>query len=136
MTRSLVDRFGRRNVLVGIVVGCLVIASVVIALNLNQGSAPASSDASPAKNQAGGSHGGNSADVRPGRLVCGQKILNSPFSYDGPAGGYSSGRPGLPTYGSPGSDFPNATAGAILPAPSRARRNREAARYRRYRART
>ena len=116
MTRSLVDRFGRRNVLVGIVVGCLVIASVVIALNLNQGSAPASSDASPAKNQAGGSHGGNSADVRPGRLVCGQKILNSPFSYDGPAGSYSSGRPGLPTYGSPGSDFPNATAGRMAPA--------------------
>jgi hypothetical protein len=115
MTRSFVDRIGRRNVLVGIVVGCLVIASVVIGLNLDRGTPPASNDASPAKNQAGGNHGGSSADVRPGRLVCGQKILNSPFSYDGPAGSYSSGRAGLPTYGVPGSDFPNDTAGVIIP---------------------
>jgi len=51
-----------------------------------------------------------------GRLVCGQKILDSPYTYHGPAGSYSSGAAGLPTYGKPGSDFPDATAGMVLPA--------------------
>ncbi len=46
--------------------------------------------------------------------VCGQPVLNSPYNYDGAAGPYSSGTAGLPTYGTPGSDFPNATAGAVL----------------------
>ena len=41
-------------------------------------------------------------------------ILNSPFTYDGPAGRYSSGKAGLPTYGKPGTDFPDATAGMVL----------------------
>src|SRR3954454_848887 len=39
-----------------------------------------------------------------GRLICGQKILDSPYTYHGPAGSYSSGAAGLPTYGKPGSD--------------------------------
>jgi hypothetical protein len=47
--------------------------------------------------------------------VCGQPILQSPFNYDGAAGSYVSGTPGLPTYGSPGSDFPNDLAGIVLP---------------------
>jgi Periplasmic copper-binding protein (NosD) len=47
--------------------------------------------------------------------VCGQPILNSPFAYDGAAGPYRSGKAGLPTYGKPGSDFPQATAGEVLP---------------------
>ena len=47
--------------------------------------------------------------------VCGSAILNSPFSYDGAAGKYSSGTAGLPTYGKPGTDFPKSTAGVILP---------------------
>ena len=38
--------------------------------------------------------------------ICGHPILNSPFRYDGPAGNYSSGTAGLPTYGKPGTDFP------------------------------
>ena len=48
--------------------------------------------------------------------VCGSAILNSPFSYHGAVGRYSSGTAGLPTYGRPGTDFPKATAGVILPA--------------------
>ena len=47
--------------------------------------------------------------------VCGQRILDSPFSYDGRAGRYKSGTPQLPTYGTPHSDFPEATAGVVLP---------------------
>jgi parallel beta-helix repeat protein len=52
-------------------------------------------------------------------LVCGQAILNSPFDYNTAVTtltSYKSGTAGLPTYGVPGSDFPNATAGAIVPA--------------------
>jgi len=116
MTRSFVHRIGRRNLLICAIVGCLVIASVVIGLSLDHGSAPASNNTRAAGNQAGGNHGRNASDVRPGRSVCGQKILHSPFTYDGAPGSYSTGRPGLPTYGAPGSDFPNATAGVILPA--------------------
>ena len=51
--------------------------------------------------------------------ICDQPILNSPYSYDGAAGTYRSGTAGLPTYGKPGSDFPNDTAGVILPAGTR-----------------
>lgn len=50
-----------------------------------------------------------------GRQVCGQRILDSTFSYDGRAGRYKSGTPHLPTYGTPHSDFPEATAGVVLP---------------------
>ena len=48
--------------------------------------------------------------------ICGRPILSSPFSYHGASGKYSSGTAGLPTYGKPGTDFPKATAGIILPA--------------------
>src|SRR5260221_1277612 len=51
-----------------------------------------------------------------GKPVCGQPVLRSPFHYDGRAGQYASGRTGLPTFGAPGSDFPHATVGVILPA--------------------
>ena len=51
--------------------------------------------------------------------VCGHPILDSPFTYDGPAGSYSSGTAGLPTYGKPGTDFPDATAGVVMPAGNR-----------------
>ena len=56
---------------------------------------------------------------RTGTPVCGQPILNSPYSYDGPAGSYSSGTAGLPTFGAPGSDFPRDTAGRVLPTGTR-----------------
>src|SRR5271165_4493064 len=47
--------------------------------------------------------------------ICGRPILNSPYNYKGAAGPYSSGTARLPTYGTPGSDFPNDTAGVVLP---------------------
>ncbi len=37
------------------------------------------------------------------------------YSYDGRPGGYASGTPGLPTYGTSASDFPDDTAGDVLP---------------------
>jgi hypothetical protein len=63
-----------------------------------------------------GSGGKNAVTLETGTLVCGQQMLNSPFSYDGAAGSYSSGKAGLPTYGTPGSDFPDATSGMVIPA--------------------
>lgn len=48
--------------------------------------------------------------------VCGQPVLRSPYSYHGAAGAYPSGRAGLPTYGTPHSDFPQDTGGMVLPA--------------------
>jgi hypothetical protein len=48
-------------------------------------------------------------------LVCGQPILDSPYTYHGAAGPYSSGIKGLPTYGTPDSDFPHAAAGVVVP---------------------
>jgi hypothetical protein len=48
-------------------------------------------------------------------LICGHPILDSPFTYDGAAGSYRSGKAGLPTYGGPGTDFPEASAGVVLP---------------------
>jgi Right handed beta helix region len=47
--------------------------------------------------------------------VCGKPVLISPYDYNGAAGPYKSGTAGLPTYGTPGSDFPNGTAGNVLP---------------------
>ena len=50
-----------------------------------------------------------------GRPVCEQPLLRSPYTYTGRPGPYSSGTPGLPTFGAPGTDFPNAHAGQVLP---------------------
>jgi hypothetical protein len=50
-----------------------------------------------------------------GAKICGQPILDSPYGYDGAAGPYTSGTTGLPTYGTPGSAFPDDTAGDVLP---------------------
>jgi parallel beta helix pectate lyase-like protein len=46
--------------------------------------------------------------------VCGQRILKSPYDYDGPAGPYASGKAGLPTYGTPHSDFPDDNSGVVV----------------------
>jgi Right handed beta helix region len=54
-----------------------------------------------------------------GPRVCGQPVLDSPFSYAGAPGRYKSGTPGLPTYGKPHSDFPRATGGVVVPAGTR-----------------
>lgn len=54
--------------------------------------------------------------TKTGKQVCGKPILDSPYDYTGPAGPYSSGTPGLPTFGKPGSDFPQDNAGVVIPA--------------------
>jgi hypothetical protein len=46
--------------------------------------------------------------------ICGQSVLDSPFNYTGSTGSYSSGTAGLPTFGSGGTTFPNATAGYVV----------------------
>lgn len=50
--------------------------------------------------------------------ICDSPILDSPWHYDGAPGTYTkSGTPaGLPTFGSPGTDFPNATEVIVVPA--------------------
>jgi hypothetical protein len=71
--------------------------------------------------QLSSSGGSGTPSAKPGNLaasvgtVCGRPILRSPYTYDGSPGPYASGTPGLPTYGSPGSDFPRASAGVVLP---------------------
>ena len=58
-----------------------------------------------------------SAPAAPGPVVCNQPVLDSPWTYDGAATTFTSGEyPGLPTFGSAGTDFPAATAGVIVPA--------------------
>lgn len=53
----------------------------------------------------------------PGPYICNQPILDSPWYYHGSATKFTSGQyPGLPTYGSAGTNFPDATAGVIIPA--------------------
>jgi len=111
---SLEDRTRHRNRLVYAIAGVVVIAAFVIGLTVSNSSAPANKD-SGAASQAGGNPAGTSI-ARAGRSVCGRPVLDSPFSYHGAAGSYPSGRAGLPTYGTSGSDFPNATAGVVLPA--------------------
>ena len=73
------------------------------------GSSPGTSGSAPASGTAAAA-----PPPEPSQL-CGSAALKSPFSYDGAAGPYASGKAGLPTYGTAGSDFPHATAGVILP---------------------
>lgn len=53
-----------------------------------------------------------------GTPVCGQPVLDSPWSYDGAEGTFTtSGSPaGLPTFGLAGTDFPSATRVVVVPA--------------------
>jgi parallel beta-helix repeat protein len=58
---------------------------------------------------------GAGAPASPGPVICGQPILDSPWDYAGGASAFASGEyPGLPTFGSAGANFPNATAGIIV----------------------
>jgi hypothetical protein len=63
-----------------------------------------------------GTSTGTSTKIKAGKQVCGKPILDSPYDYTGSAGSYSSGTPGLPTFGKPGADFPKNTAGVVIPA--------------------
>jgi hypothetical protein len=86
----------------------IVIAVVFVGLNVHRNAADNVPSAAPVPSAPG--------SAGKGTLVCGQPILHSPFNYDGSAGSYTSGTPGLPTYGKPGSDFPGDTSGVALPA--------------------
>jgi hypothetical protein len=57
--------------------------------------------------------------------VCGRPALRSPYSYTGEPGPYASGESGLPTFGRPGTDFPRASAGVVLPPQTRDYQNWE-----------
>jgi hypothetical protein len=49
------------------------------------------------------------------KKVCGQPVLSSPFNYHYEAGSYSSGTPGLPTFGQAGTNFPSDQYGVVIP---------------------
>jgi Right handed beta helix region len=78
------------------------------------GSSSSSSSSSPSASSAKAGITPFAQPAEPSQ-ICGHAILNSPFSYHGAARSYSSGTAGLPTFGQPGTDFPEATSGVILP---------------------
>jgi hypothetical protein len=103
----LINKAMNHNILLSIAAGLLLIVCAAIGFRLYHDSSPARVNARvniPA-----------SSKSRTVAAVCGRSILNSPYNYHGQAGSYSSGTAGLPTYGKPGSDFPNDTAGVVLP---------------------
>ena len=58
-----------------------------------------------------------STPAAPGPFICSRPVLDSPWDYSGAATTFTSGQyPGLPTFGSAGTDFASATAGIIVPA--------------------
>jgi hypothetical protein len=59
---------------------------------------------------------GSAAPARP-TAVCGTKVLDSPYSYNGTARTFtSSGTAGLPSFGAPGTDFPTMSKLMVVPA--------------------
>jgi hypothetical protein len=106
-----------RLVLAAAVTAVLVLAALVVLFVLledGEGRAPTAgvgSEASPGEPRAAGSVTAQST----GTPVCGQKSLRSPFTYTRAPCPYTSGTAGLPTFGAPGTDFPHATAGQVLP---------------------
>lgn len=76
---------------------------------------PASHAGSPVSPHAGLSQGQAPSVPTP---ICGQPILDSPWHYDGAPGTYTAGNEpaGLPSFGSPRSDFPAATKIIVVPA--------------------
>src|SRR4051794_5277367 len=106
-------RFVRLRALL-VVTGVLALAAVLVATRLAGGwgdgktsavGRPPARSAPPASAPSGPT----------GPAICGQTTLRSPYGYTGDAGPYGSGTEGLPTYGSPGTDFPEAKAGQVLP---------------------
>lgn len=104
----------RRNPLpaIAIIAVLAVIAAVLSVHFLSDG--PASAPTAGSSPQAGAPD----PAIHPpdAKLVCDQPVLDSPYRYHGAPGAYSSGTSGLPTYGTPHSDFPDDTAGVVVPA--------------------
>jgi Right handed beta helix region len=109
--RKTTPRYWRSLVIA--IAACCAIAAAFIGLHLSQHTTTQQSDAR-------GSNG-SAVNVAPpappptAQKICGASVLDSPYSYKGPAGPYSSGKAGLPTYGKPGTDFPHDTSGIVLP---------------------
>ena len=102
---------------VGTVVALLVVAGILAGLKPRLGSPAVKVESHGVDTGAGDGTttiGASSAGPT-GRAICGDPILRSPYTYTGRAGPYPSGTPGLPTFGAPGTDFPEATAGTVLP---------------------
>jgi hypothetical protein len=96
--------------------GTTIVCSLGLLIGLI-GSGVLSHDSPPAQNVSGSSllNPGSFTVPSDTASVCGQRILDSPYNYDGAAGNYSSGKAGLPTYGTAHSDFPDDHAGVVLP---------------------
>jgi parallel beta-helix repeat protein len=80
---------------------------------------PATTTGSPVAPAAPGARGSSLALNLPPARICSDKPV-SPYRYHYGGSGdvavaYRSGTPGLPTYGSPGADYPRATRGFIVP---------------------
>ena len=98
-----------------VVRGAIVLAAIVLVVAVVQALAGHGKPAARALPRATPLPTGR-APAKAGPAVCGQPILRSPWDYTGPAGTYRSGTTGLPTFGSPGTDFPHATSGTVVPA--------------------
>jgi hypothetical protein len=99
----------KSRLLIAIVGSCAIVAGAIVGLIALTHSSTSTTDA-------------NSSVAAPPTAapaavgtVCGQSVLNSPFSYHGQPGSYASGTPGLPTYGKSGTNFPDAKAGVMVP---------------------
>lgn len=117
MIASLVRSLRRHYVVSSAVACCVVVALIAGGLSLYHGRL--SDDQPLNKNLPTGdqSPGFVAGTVtKTGKQVCGKPILDSPYDYSGAAGPFSSGTPGLPTFGKPGSDFPKDSAGVVIPA--------------------
>ena len=105
----------RRNQIISVVMGITVLF-LAACTSAGPQSSPSPGTGVPVPPRADGPPKNGTAVGVP---VCGQPILKSPFSYDGAAGQYRSGAAGLPTFGTPGSEFSKDTAGYVLPADSK-----------------
>ena len=99
MMSSFVNRIRHRNVLVYTIAGIPVIAAFAIGLTVRGARRRARDQRCRCRRSSCWQSGGNPATLgasrsEPGRSVCGQPVLHSPFNYDGAAGSYSSGRTG------------------------------------------
>jgi len=119
---------GSRRALLTIVaalVGVAVVGLGFVALHRGGAVRPGGAASEPVRGPGAGPRAG-AVSARPtGTPVCGQAVLRSRFTYTGNPGPYTSGAVGLPTFGRPGTDYPDATAGWVLPAETKDYQNWE-----------
>jgi hypothetical protein len=116
LTRSVRIRPGTQRHLVSLLV---IVSALAVAGCTGGGTASSWNGTVPG---VGGSTSQNPAAAggapRSGTPICAQKVLISPYSYDGAPGTFttSGANPGLPTFGSRGTDFPDAQKIIVVPA--------------------